>query len=278
MKKMGKIMGTAVLAATLALGTVGNAVAANNGQHGGIYTDFNNLTWEANDGTVTVIGRGTVFSTVHPEITDPEYYLKELVRYPHEEAIVNNSQGQPKANYDQAALAEMRKFVNSFDWIHSDELTRYQKVHDRIANGANGNYYKAPDGTFSVLLKGYGVCADFSEEFGFLCKIVGLEYVEYTPCDMHVAGLIKIGNQWFATDPTNTLPFISNGKTYPVDFETEYHRYEKEAEEREKKFMAENPDDPVAILMRMDRQLAAGEITLEQYNAKYMEMYGQFFN
>lgn len=275
MKKMVKIMVTAVMAATLALGTVGSAMADGTAINGGKFIDFNNLTWEANDGTVTTYGRGTVFSDVHPEITDPEYFLRESVHYPEDvEPVVLNSQGQPKANYDQAAVAEMRKFVNSFDWIHSDELTRAQMVHDRIANGANGNFYQSDRSSFCVLLKKHGVCGDFAEEFMILCKMVGLECVKYTPSELHAACLLKIGNQWFATDPTSADPFLSNAKTHPVDFETEYHRYEKEAAAANQKYMEENPDTPLGLLMRLDKQLAAGEITAEQYNAIYMERFG----
>ncbi|WP_368373871.1 hypothetical protein, partial [[Clostridium] symbiosum] len=59
-----------------------------------------------------------------------------------------------------------------------------------------------------------GVCGDFSEEFQYLAKFVGLECEVYTPSYLHQACLLKINGQWFATDPTGTDPFLSNGKTY----------------------------------------------------------------
>lgn len=267
--KMKKRLVACLLAAGMALSGAGTALADNTYSNGGYFSDPNTLTWEWNDGTVVTYGRGPVFSDVHPEITDSEYYLKELTQYPGETGVVYNSQGNPKADYSDEAVAELQKFVNSFDWIHSDELTRAQMVHDRISNGFSGNYYESPDGSFSVLLKKHGVCADFSEEFAILCRIVGLECVTYTPSHLHQACLLKIGNQWYATDPTTTEIFLSNGKTHPVDYETELHRYENEAKAEEEKFMQENPDNPVALIMQWNQQLVAGEITLDEYNVRY---------
>ena len=61
-----------------------------------------------------------IFSEQHPEISDPEYYLKEAVRYPGEANPGWNTKGEPKANYSWASVEELQKFVNSFDWIHLD--------------------------------------------------------------------------------------------------------------------------------------------------------------
>ena len=270
MKKMGKIMVTAVMAATLALGTVESAMVANNAINGGKFIDFNNLTWESNDGTVTTYGRGTVFSDVHPEITDPEYFLKDSILYPHEYGTsVVNSKGLLKSNYPLEELQALQEFVNSFDWIHSDEFTRAKMVHDRVSNGFNGNYYDgSPEGNFSVLMHHKGVCANFAEEFSFLCQMVGLECVRYTPSELHAACLLKIGNQWFATDPTNADPFLSNDKTHPVDFETEYHRYEKECEAEWEKGYAEGMDNPAMFIQRVNLEFAVGKITEAELNAE----------
>ena len=273
MKKFGKIMVNAVMAATMAFTTVGSATAANNAVNGGMFVDFDNLVWENNDGTVMNYGRGPVFSDVHPEITDPEYYLKELVQYPENAGqSVYNSRGMPKANYRPEVVAELRKFVNSFDWIHSDELTRAQKVHDRVGNGANGNYYQADSTGFCVLLKGHGVCGDFADEFVYLCNLVGLECVKYTPSQMHAACLLKIGNQWFATDPTSTLVFLSNAKTHPVDFETEYHQFEKECEAEWENGYAEGMDNPAMFIQRVNLEFAAGKITEAELDAEIAKL------
>lgn len=268
--KMKKRLVACLLAAGMALSGAGTALADNTYSNGGYFSDPNTLTWEWNDGTVVTYGRGPVFSDVHPEITDSEYYLKELTQYPGETGVVYNSQGNPKADYSDEIVAELRKFVNSFDWIHSDELTRAEMAFNRIANGFSGNYYEMPSRQgWGVLMDGHGQCRDFSEEFAKLCSYVGLECVTYTPSDNHQACLLKIGNQWYAVDPTSGAQFHSNATTHPVDYETELHRYENEAKAEEEKFIQENPDNPVALIMQWNQQLIAGEITLDEYNVRY---------
>lgn len=70
----------------------------------------------------------------------------------------------------------------------------------------------------------------------------------YTPEYLHDACLVRIGTQWYATDPTSSLPLFSNAKTYPVDFETEFYRYEnKEREQRRKDYEAD-PDSLANVL------------------------------
>lgn len=39
----------------------------------GQFTDWNTLTWTANDGTETTFGRGPKFSDIHPDVCD-EYF------------------------------------------------------------------------------------------------------------------------------------------------------------------------------------------------------------
>lgn len=222
----GKSGRTAVLAAAM-IATGGlTAYAGNQGTNGGVWKDTESLVWEWQNGQRNTYGNGSVFSDQHPEISDREYYLREMVRYPGEKMVSLNSKGEPKANFSEAAVAELQKFVNGFDWIHADEKTRLQYVHDRIANGEgsfNKNHYGNPDRTknLSVLESGVGVCSDFASEFKILCQSVGLECVTYTPQFLHEACLVKIGTQWYVTDPTSSLPLFSNAKTYPVDYTPE---------------------------------------------------------
>ena len=236
---------TAVLAAAMIAAGGFSAYAGNQGTHGGEWKDTESLRWEWQNGEMSFYGNGSIFSEQHPEISDPEYYLKEAVRYPGEANPGWNTKGEPKANYSWASVEELQKFVNSFDWIHLDEKTRLLYVHNRIANGEGGfnqNHYGSPEEAkdFPVLEGGVGVCRDFAEEFQFLCQIVGLECVTYTPEYLHDACLVRIGTQWYATDPTSSLPLFSNAKTYPVDFETEFYRYEnKEREQRRKEYEAD---------------------------------------
>lgn len=169
---------TAVLAAAMITAGGFSAYAGNQGTHGGEWKDTESLIWEWQNGEMSFYGNGSIFSEQHPEITDPEYYLKEAVRYPGEANPGWNTKGEPKANYSWASLEELQKFVNSFDWLHSDEKTRLLYVHNRIANGEGGfnqNHYGSPEEAkdFPVLEGGVGVCRDFAEEFQFLCRIVG---------------------------------------------------------------------------------------------------------
>ena len=46
--------------------------------------------------------------------SDPEYYLKEAVRYPGEANPGWNTKGEPKANYSWASVEELQKFVDEF--------------------------------------------------------------------------------------------------------------------------------------------------------------------
>ncbi len=196
----------------------------------GHWSDRENFAWTFWDtGEEVVIGRGPVFSEVHPDITDPEYYVKEMVLYPGEE-FGYDANGKPKACYDEESLTELREFVNSFDWIHSDELTRIQKVYERTANGQNGNYYEnrhmGETASLALLVYGHGVCQQFAEEFVILAKAVGLEAVTYKPYAMHLGVLVTINGQCIAHDPTNAVSFFDNGSMFPCDYDTEYHRYE----------------------------------------------------
>ena len=139
---------TAVLAAAMIAAGGFSAYAGNQGTHGGEWKDTESLRWEWQNGEMSFYGNGSIFSEQHPEISDPEYYLKEAVRYPGEANPGWNTKGEPKANYSWASVEELQKFVNSFDWIHLDEKTRLLYVHNRIANGEGGfnqNHYGSPE-------------------------------------------------------------------------------------------------------------------------------------
>ena len=229
----------------------------------GTWSDQNNLTWTFYKGESVTIGRGPVFSDVHPEITDPEYYLKEAVLYPGEASGTLNSSGQLKSNYSEGTLPLLQEFVNSFDWIHADELTRLQKVHDRIANGRNGNEDQhsgktIPAVSFSVLQHKIGVCQDYAEEFKRLANYVGLECETYSSGPLHAACLVKINGQWLTVDPFIITSLYDNTVTIPVDFETEYNRYSNEVKSSEWYQQQMQQVD-------WQKQAENGEITWEEY-------------
>ena len=262
------IITTTILTAALFVSTplVTMAGQPNTGINGGQFTDWNTLTWTANDGTETTYGRGPVFADIHPEITDPEYYLKEYYLYPGEVIGTVNSAGMTKQTDPTNALGVLKTFLNSFDWIHSDELTRAEKVFNRIANGHNGNIYDTTgvsgyEGGYRVLREGKGICQNFSDEFCGLANFVGLECETYYPSDAHQACLLKLNGQWFAVDPTSGTPFLSNATTYPVDYETEKNRYALESASEREKYNAENPDSLVTIIDLTNQKTAAGLIS-----------------
>lgn len=267
---------SAVLTAVLLSAVPFDALAGtpNDGINGGVFSDPDTLTWTTNDGTDITYGRGPRFCDVHPEITDPEYYLKNIVSLTGEKAgVYINIDAE---NNQDMETEELKKFVNSFDWIHSDELTRASQVHDRISNGYHGNTYEYPDFNhaerFPLLVNKKGQCGDFSDEFMKLARFVGLECETYTPSYLHQACLLRINDQWFATDPTSSLPFLSNSKTFPVDYHTEINRYEEKADEKWDVYIKENPDSWVAKLDGLDKRLAAGEITAEEYHSIWQQM------
>lgn len=268
-KKIVSMFTTTIISAALLISTPFTAIAGqpNTGINGGQFTDWNTLTWTANDGTETTFGRGPKFSDIHPDVTDPEYFLKGY--YQQEGGYWDSPYHREASTYNEPLANELKAFVHSFDWLNSDELTRANMVHDRISNGYHGNTYEHSAEAFTVLMTGKGVCGDFSEEFQYLAKFVGLECEVYTPSYLHQACLVKINGHWFATDPTSTLPFLSNAKTYPVDYETEKNRYDKESDAEWDAYKKENPDSWAVKINEMDRQLAAGEITDQQYDEMY---------
>lgn len=236
----------------------------------GYWSDKNNLTWTWWDGSGSVvIGNGPKYSDLHPEVTDREYLLKEYVNYPGEGMTNLNSWGEPKANIDEGALQLLREFVNSFDWINSDELTRAKAVYDRIALGRHGNRYGssyASKGAWVVLQYKEGVCADYAREFKWLANYVGLECVTYEPSVVHAANLVRINGQWITIDAQLGMSFFDNGVTVPVDFDIEYNRVENEYKQTDTYQRSRK-------LVELNEQLNRGEITEEEFNQKVDELY-----
>lgn len=238
--------------------TFGNRFEGN-----GMWSDDYNLTWTFFDGGSETIGRGPVFSDIHPDITDPEYYLKEAVLYPGEKNGTLNTSGQPKADYTEGTLPLLQEFVHSFDWIHSDEVTRLIKIHERIANGRNGNVDQTskktiPGVSFAVLQYKIGNCGNYASDFQRLASYVGLNCVQYNSGPMHTSTLVKINNHWITVDPFRTEGLLNNTVTIPVDFDTEYNRYANEVKNSE--WYQEQRQE-----IEWQRQAEAGTITWREY-------------
>lgn len=264
-KRLKNIIATVMAMAIL----VSTAFPAYAGQFGsrldgnGTWSNTDNLTWSFNNGGSVTIGRGPVFNNVHPEITDTEYYLKKSILYPGETIGAKNSAGVYKADYSEA-LPLLQEFVNSFDWIHSDELTRLQRVFKRIANGQSGNIEGSPvASSFPVLQYGKGVCMNFASDFQRLASYVGLECVTYSAGPMHTACLVKINEQWIIVDPYMVSPLFNGNYTIPVDYNTEYNRYANEVNQ------SQWYQDQMQQV-EWQRQAEAGEITWVEY---YQRLY-----
>ena len=216
------------------------------------------------------MGNGPVYSDQHPEVTDPEFLIKKYYCYPGEPdfqevepeyaAYTETGTKFPYTNHMDEALPLLQEFVRSFDWIHSDEKTRYEAVYKRIGRFYSGNYYDEVAGwqrcteKFLVLRTKGGICEEFSREFAELCRIVGLECVTYLTSANHQNCLVKVDGQWFAVDPTNQT-FQGHRA---VDFDTEYNRFAREwdASEAGQRAAREN---------EWARQAERGEITWTDY-------------
>ncbi len=228
----------------------------------GYWSDTDNLTWTYSDGVSYVIGAGPRFCDTYPEITDPEYFLKESICYPGELPGTLNHSGQPKASYTEGTLPLLQEFVYSFDWIHSDEITRLKMVHERIAKGRNGNRDQTSSGTFgasfNVMENKIGNCGNYSWEFEKLCGYVGLECVNYTSGYLHASNLVKINGQWITVDPFLMEGLFNNVVTVPVDYELEYNRYNNEYR---------NSEDYQKVMddAELDRKVQEGEISWAEY-------------
>lgn len=194
------------------------------------------------------MGTGYIYSDQHPDVTDPEYLIKKFYCYPGEsdsqeveEEYKRYTEYGRKIPYNSEYNASMKEalpllqhFVRSFDWIHSDERTRYEEVFRTVGHYYNGNTYEEawaggiwanpPQERFLVLRQKRGVCQNFSDDFAALCNIVGLECVTYLYSVNHQANLVKIGDQWYAVDPTNA----SLESHRAVDYDTEYNRCTRE--------------------------------------------------
>lgn len=236
----------------------------------GYWSNKENLTWTwFDDDTSVTIGNGVKYSDLHPEITDREHLLKEYINYPGEGTTNLNSWGEPKANISESDLQLLQDFVNSFDWINSDEHTRMKAVYDRVARIPNGYQYNTATldmGNFPVLNRGIGVCGDYMRDYYFLATYVGLECVTYSPGPDHGACLVKVNGQWLTVDPTNSTSFYDNSKNVPIDFNIEYHRVENE-------FKQSDTYEKVQEENKLEEQYWNGEITYEELQKKVADLY-----
>ena len=224
------------------------------------------------------MGNGPVYSDQHPEVTDPEFLIKKYYCYPGEPdfqevepeyaAYTETGTKFPYTNHMDEALPLLQEFVRSFDWIHSDEKTRYEAVYKRIGRFYSGNYYDEAAGwqrcteKFLVLRTKGGICEEFSREFAELCRIVGLECVTYLPSANHQNCLVKVDGQWFAVDPTNQT--FQGHKA--VDYDAEYNRVWNE-------YWASPDGERNRQESELNRKLQSGEIAEDEYHRLFYELW-----
>lgn len=278
MQKLIALLISTVLTGCMAMPVYADDAEIPSGQFGskydalakGYWSDEHDLTWTwYGKSECVIIGNGPKYSDLYPEVTDREALLKDYVNYPGEGLTNFNHRGEPKANVDEEVLLLLREFVNSFDWIHSDELTRVKAVYERIAAGRNGNRYGSSGssaGAWTVLRDQEGVCADYAREFKWLADYVGLECVIYEPEVLHAANMVRINGQWITVDAQMGKDFFDNTVTLPVDFHIEYNR-------KENAYKESPAFNRVQEQSRWEEQYWNGEITYEVLQEKVAELY-----
>ena len=170
-------------------------------------------------------------------ITDPEYYLWQYVYRPGEAySLTPAPDGNLKSSYPED-LPGIRKFLKESDWIHKTEEQRFWLMYDRLSVGRHGNTGEAGQNgetayAFSVLNMGKGLCKNYAADIRRIAQFMGLEAVTYDHSYLHRSAMVKVNGQWMAVDgsidTTNGTPVEK--AVYPVDFDTEYHRYERECQ------------------------------------------------
>lgn len=206
-------------------------------------------------------------------ITDPEYYLWQYVYRPGEAySLTPAPDGNLKSSYPED-LPGIREFLKGSDWIHKTEEQRFWLIYDRLSVGRHGNTGEAGQSgetayAFSVLNMGKGLCKNYAADIRRIAQFMGLEAVTYDHSYLHRSAMVKVNGQWMAVDgsidTTNGTPVEK--AVYPVDFDTEYHRYEPgnvsravSTNQQQKQREEEK---------NWDAKLFAGEITWFEYYRK----------
>ena len=205
-------------------------------------------------------------------ITDPEYYLWQYVYRPDEAySLTPAPDGNLKSSYPED-LPGIREFLKGSDWIHKTEEQRFWLIYDRLSVGRHGNTGEAGQNgemayAFSVLNMGKGLCKNYAAEIRRIAQFMGLEAVTYDHSYLHRSAMVKVNGQWMAVDgsidTTNGTPVEK--AVYPVDFDTEYHRYERECQKSSEYQQQQKQREEEK---NWDAKLFAGEITWFEYYRK----------
>ena len=205
-------------------------------------------------------------------ITASEYYLWQYVYRPGEAySWTPAPDGHLKSSYPED-LPGIQKFLKESDWIHKTEEQRFWLIYDRLSVGRHGNTGEAGQGgektyAFSVLNTGKGLCKNYAADIKRMAQFMGLEAVTYDHSYLHRSAMVKVNGQWMAVDgsidTTNGTP--AEKAVYPVDFDTEYHRYERECQQSSEYQQQQKQREEEKS---WDEKLFAGEITWFEYYRK----------
>jgi len=105
--------------------------------------------------------------------------------------------------FDYALTAEVKKFLNSFDWRNADDWTKAQRCLEWVAKitPTDGKYDEDAYHIYS-LVSGSATCQGFSANYKLLANLVGLEATNCTSKTkyLHTENSVKINGQWYLMD------------------------------------------------------------------------------
>lgn len=144
-------------------------------------------------------------SILYPEGGYNLAVLAELSGYPEK----HRSSGTQEAN---ALLAEVKEFMNSFDWRNASDLEKATRICNRIheasydhdaANEAQTTGWSESSsyGAYGCLVKGKAVCQGYTEAAGLLGYAVGLKTFEMGEVG-HTYPVFLVDGVWIGNEPT----------------------------------------------------------------------------
>ena len=156
-------------------------------------------------------------SILYPEGGYNLAVLAELSGYPEK----HRSSGTPEAN---ALLAEVKEFMNSFDWRNASDLEKATRICNRIheasydhdaANEAQTTGWSESSsyGAYGCLVNGKAVCQGYTEAAGLLGYAVGLKTFEMGEVG-HTYPLFLVDGIWLANEPTTQNKYFTVADVY----------------------------------------------------------------
>lgn len=121
-------------------------------------------------------------------------------------------------------LAEVKEFMNSFDWRNASDLEKATRICNRIheasydhdaANEAQTTGWSESSsyGAYGCLVKGKAVCQGYTEAAGLLGYAVGLKTFEMGDVG-HTYPLFLVDGIWLANEPTTQNKYFTVADVY----------------------------------------------------------------